>query len=133
LWHGLKSRIPVSYLRSIGADLEALQLAAARDYENFVVALSMPLYPRLALVEWQHMGEAPVELPPGIPEADAVSVLLDFAQNRGYRCSIHYPDLKTVLIEPVGRVERILYPPVLTFTESYVVPASSVRVQELFG
>jgi hypothetical protein len=132
LWHELKRSIPVSYLRSIGVDLQTLRLAAERDHENFLVALSMPLYPRWAGVEWQYLGEAGMRLPQGISEPDAIRVLREFARDRGYRCSIRYPDLKTVLIEPGGRVRRILYPPVLTFTGSCVVPASPA-VEDVAG
>ena len=120
-WDSLARPIPLAYLDSIGVDLNVLALAAEADQAEFAQALALPLAARWASVRLMPAVYADHELPGLLPEAEAVSYMLDQAGRRRLRCCISFGALKTVYVEPDGTTSTSFYPPSLRIEAGFLV------------
>jgi len=123
-WDALSRPLPLTYLSGIGVALDSLMVAAEADMSEFIEALSLPAAIEWAVVRWMPAIYGSLRLPRLLPEADAVSFVLDYARTNQRRCCIRVGALKSIFIEPTGETATILYPPSLAIKAGFLVTGS---------
>lgn len=121
-WDSLRRKIPLAYLDYIGADRKTLAFTLECDYEEYRATLEIPRYPKTAVVRLMAAVYNSVRIPEGFSEGQAMDYLFGIMEKRRVRCCINYPQLLSVFLEPGRKVNRVYYPPSLSFARKYATP-----------
>ena len=120
-WDNLERPIPRKYLQGIGVSLETLQLTVELDGEEYEKALGLPYSPKRAVIRVMPAVFSTVELPKGIDEEEAISVLERMSRKTGKYCFINFGSLKTVFAEPDGIVFARFYRPTIEIKSDFII------------
>lgn len=121
-WDSLHRKIPLSYLEYLGYDRDVLTFTLALDFQEYRAALDLPRRPKFAFVRLLTSVFIREPLPDNILEDKAIEYIkYNMGENHLYYC-INYPELKTIFIEPEGKIITAYYPPEIEFTQSYASP-----------
>lgn len=126
-WDGLRRKIPLSFLRHIGCDMEVLHFTLDLDRREYEDALKLPFKPRYAfflLIDSVFIREP---LPKNISEEKAIEYCVYNTGDNHLYCCINYPQIKTIFIEPDGRAVTAYYPPEIEFTSKFAIPLADGR------
>lgn len=81
------------------------------DFEEYEKALQILLYPKIATTYLGCEIFRNHNIPYGLAEDDAIEYLFRCMRETPVPCFIHYQEIKTVYLEPNGRIYLIFYPP----------------------
>jgi len=124
-WDRLLRPVPLSYLSSIGVDMKVITLTIEVDKEEYMKALRVPLYPKAAVVRLMATVYCDIPCPLGTTEEEAIEILKRYSGEKNKRCSINYPELKTVWVDPSGTVEVVYYETIAHVSRKYLIPSGS--------
>lgn len=126
-WDLLERKVPLVYLGAIGADIESIMHTVCIDQQEYDMAFKVPLFPRFAVVRLMAAVYQNIEFPAGADEDKAVNILKEYSREKGLRCCINYPDLKTIRIEPDGNVFYSYYRPAVEISGKWAIFISGGR------
>ncbi len=118
----LNRNIPLKYLDAVAADRDTIGFCSELDMQEFLYTKdTIDLYPEYATVRIYFCIHQSIAFPPGTPEKDAVEIVRDYTHENRIRACINYVGLKTIAVEPDGRVNEIWYPPTVRFTKFWMM------------
>lgn len=128
----LKRVVPYQFLLAIDADIEKIKILCKEDKEEFEKNASRTdLFPVCAIVRLMPAVYHSREFPYHINEAEAIAHTITYFCANRFRCAIHYPDVKTIYVEPNGDIETTYYPPDIVFGENSLIPSFEGSKEEV--
>jgi hypothetical protein len=123
-WLSFQRSIPLKYLSAIGAELSQIEIEAAADRNDYENVLKLPLpNPQNAVVRAMATVYFAHKFEPGTSEAEAIEIMKTYSTEKGMRCCINYPGIKSIWIEPGQKVGISFYFPTITITKTELVPS----------
>ncbi|MDH5719832.1 MAG: hypothetical protein OEZ13_04330 [Spirochaetia bacterium] len=119
-WDSCEKSIPLAYLRAIDADIEILKFTVSVDQEEYENAAQIITYPKHFMVRLMAAFYQSLKIPDGMSENDAVGYVKEFSREKRLRCCIATPPLKSIFIEPDGKVNYIYYRPEIKISKNEV-------------
>ncbi len=124
-WNRLKRNIPLRYLSVIGAEREQVEAKGRADIAEYDHALGLPFYPKNGIIRLMPAVYAEYKFEPFTPEIDCIRILQAYSKEKGLSTCINCPRIRTIWIEPSGRISHSYYFPTLTFTKVELIPSYS--------
>lgn len=124
-WDNLERDISLSYLKAIGVDLEQLNIAVTFDRHYYQQALRVPRCPKNAIIRYMACVYGNHNFQYNTSEEEAIKILQEKYVNKGRRCCINYPDIKSIWLEPNENVFTTYYSPDIRITKSWVIVTAS--------
>ena len=105
-WNEGKGPIPLSYLKTVGVDMDLLRDCIGLDQAEHEVALLKPRSARSFVSRVAAGIYVRVNLPETVAEQEAIECMREHAMGTGFSCLMNYPNLLTIVVTPDGRVIR---------------------------
>ena len=123
-WNALSRKIPVKYADGIGIDLDIMNTALEIDQREFDQVLQLPFFPKVAGVRMMPAVYATYEFPPDVREDEAIQILEEHSEKTGLYCFIPLEVVKTIFVQPDGRVFTDLYRPTIEIGRVWLNPSA---------
>ena len=102
-------------------NLDTLRFTVELDQEEYEKALTLPCSPKKAIIRVLPAVFSTVQLPEGINEEEAISVLKKMSRKMRKYCLINFGSLKTVFAQPDGIVFTRFYRPIVEIRNDLIV------------
>ena len=103
-WNRGVGKIPLAYLQVLEVDMDLLETAVELDRREIEEAAERAGPPKTFIVRYMAAVCKTHELPEGTSEEEAIELVKQFSVERGFKCMIDTPGLKTILFSPDGSV-----------------------------
>ena len=120
-WDNLIRNIPLKYLKELDVDVDIIKLTIELDQQEYQDALQIPLYPKCAVIRYMAAVYGTFKFPRDTPENEAVVMIQDFQKKKRFRCCINFPTIKTIWLEPDGKISTSYYEPKIRYTKCWLM------------
>jgi hypothetical protein len=120
-WDNLERPIPTRYLTEIGVDLATLRFTVELDGEDYEKALSLPFFPKQAIIRFAATRFSTFNFFDGTSEQEAIAVLKDVSKKSHLFCLINVDEIKTIFVQPDGFCFTKYYRPTIEIRKDYVI------------